>query len=307
MTLREQMFLSPSPDYIAHHGILGMHWGVRRSPSQLGHHTPKPRKLENGKTGDYKNDGETVKQTYGKGKTRLVQSRNGESSPNVGKSKLVQIAEYRDKKIAAKKRAQAREEAAKQKEKEAKAEEKAAVKAEKQRRKDLGKEGRLKEDYQKNGMSEEEAAAAASSKVKRDTAIKVGVAAASTALAAYGAYKIHKEGTDAIAQKGGELVGKILGAKDRAIDKAVSAKNEFKTAQAVAKQKAKLKDVLPARESAMKQAMDKYKAHPEMQASIADWVTRDNSASVRFGSKGNTLGDLEEYLARAWPSIVKRA
>lgn len=69
-------------EYIAHHGILGMKWGIRHTPAQLGHRTPKPRKLESGKTGDYKNDGKTVKQTYGKGKTRLVQSRNGEPPKN---------------------------------------------------------------------------------------------------------------------------------------------------------------------------------------------------------------------------------
>ena len=300
MTLRDQMRLGPPQDYIEHHGILGMKWGIRRSPAQLGHRTPTPRKLESGKTGDYKNDGETVKQTYEKGKTRLVQSRNGESGSDSGKSKLVQIAEYHDKKRAAKARAEAKE----QKRKEA---EKEANRAEKERRKALGKEGRLKEDYQKKGMSEQEAADAASSKVKRDRYVKIGVAAAATAVAAYGAYKIHKEGTDEISRKGGELVGRILGAKDRAIDKVTSAQQEFKVSQAVARQKAKLKDVLPARESAMKQAIDKYKSHPEMQASIADWVTRDNKASIRFGSKGNTLGDLEEYLARAWPSIVQRA
>lgn len=300
MTLRQQMEYGPPPDYIAHHGILGMKWGIRRSPAQLGHRTPTPRKLESGKTGDYKNDGETVKQTYGKGKTRLVQSRNGESGSDSGKSKLVQIAEYHDKKRAAKARAEAKE----QKRKEA---EKEANRAEKERRKALGKEGRLKEDYQKKGMSEQEAADAASSKVKRDRYVKIGIAAAATAVAAYGAYKIHKEETDEISRKGGDLVGKILGTKDRAIDSAKSAVNEFQSAKAVSQQKAKLKNVLPTRENTMKQVMEKYKDHPEISASVADWVTRDNKASIRFGSVGNSVRDLEEYLSRAWPSIVQRA
>lgn len=278
-------------DYIAHHGILGQKWGIRRSPAQLGHRTPKPRKLENGKTGDYKNDGETVKETYGKGKTRMVQSRNGDSSTYKGKSKLVQIAEYHDKKVAAKRRAEEKENKKKE-----------AIKAERARRKSLGKEGRLIEDYQnKKGMSEEEAIAKASSKVKRDRAVKIGMAAGTAALAAYGAYKVHQLGTDEIARRGGDLVGKILGFKEHMASKAMDARAEFN----VAKQKAKLRDVLPQRENVAQKVLDKYKSHPEITASVSDWVTRDNTASLRFGSKGNSLRDLEEYLERAWPQIVK--
>jgi hypothetical protein len=282
-------------DYIAHHGIFGMKWGIRRSPAQLGHPTPKPRKLENGKTGDYKNDGETVKETYGKDKTRMIQSRNGETDAYKGKSKLVQIAEYHDKKVAAKKRAEEKENRKREAKKEAK-------KAEKIRRKSLGKKGRLIEDYQnKKGMSEEEAIAKASSKVKRDRAIKIGMAASAAALTAYGAYKVHQLGTDEIARRGGELVGKILGFKEHMANKAMNAQAEFN----VAKQKAKLRDVLPQRENVAQKVLDKYKSHPEITASVSDWVTRDNTASLRFGSKGNSLRDLEEYLARAWPQIVK--
>lgn len=124
MTLREYSAMDTSTAFIAHHGILGMHWGIRRSPAQLGHRTPKPRKLENGKTGDYKNDGETVKETYGKGKTRMIQSRNGETDAYKGKSKLVQIAEYHDKKVAAKKRAEEKENRKREAKKEAKKAEK---------------------------------------------------------------------------------------------------------------------------------------------------------------------------------------
>jgi hypothetical protein len=295
MTLREYSAMDTSTAFIAHHGILGMHWGIRRSPAQLGHRTPKPRKLENGKTGDYKNDGETVKETYGKGKTRMIQSRNGETDAYKEKSKLVQIAEYHDKKVAAKKRAEEKENRKREAKKEAK-------KAEKIRRKSLGKKGRLIEDYQnKKGMSEEEAIAKASSKVKRDRAIKIGMAASAAALTAYGAYKVHQLGTDEIARRGGELVGKILGFKEHMANKAMNAQAEFN----VAKQKAKLRDVLPQRENVAQKVLDKYKSHPEITASVSDWVTRDNTASLRFGSKGNSLRDLEEYLARAWPQIVK--
>lgn len=31
-------------EYLEHHGILGMHWGVRRTPEQLGHKLAKKRK-----------------------------------------------------------------------------------------------------------------------------------------------------------------------------------------------------------------------------------------------------------------------
>lgn len=264
MTLREQMVYGPPPDTIAHHGILGMHWGIRRTPAQLGHHTPKPRKLESGKTGDYKNDGETVKQTYGKGKTKLVQSRNGEhpKNPSTESSKLAKVA--------------------------------SKSKSSKEKSSDDDKEQKKPVETEKT-----------SEKSNRSKYIKIGVAAAAGAVAAYGAYKVHQIGTDELSRRGGELVGKILGAKDRAVDKAASAKQEFQAAKAISQQKARLKDVLPDRENTMKQAIEKYKSHPEMQASIADWVTRDNKASIRFGSKGNTLRDLEEYLGRAWPSIVK--
>ena len=166
----------------------------------------------------------------------------------------------------------------------------------------MGKKGRLIEDYQnKKGMSEEEAIAKASSKVKRDRAIKIGMAASAAALTAYGAYKVRQLGTDEIARRGGELVGKILGFKEHMASKAMNAQAEFN----VAKQKAKLRSVLPERENTVKQALEKYKSHPEITASVSDWMTRDNTASLRFGSKGNSLRDLEEYLARAWPQIVK--
>ena len=241
MTLRQQMEYGPPPDYIAHHGILGMHWGIRRTPSQLGHPTPEPRKLASGKTGDYKNDGETPK------------------NPSTGSSKLAKVA---NKPTSVQK---TKQEVAKT------------------------------EDTESNS----------SSGMKKSTYVKIGVGVAAGALAAYGAYKVHQLGTNEIARRGGDLVGKILGAKDRAIDSAKSAANEFQSAKTVSQQKAKLKNVLPTRENTMKQVMEKYKDHPEISASVADWVTRDNKASVRFGSVGNSVRDLEEYLSRAWPQIVR--
>lgn len=36
--------LSTEKDYIEHHGIKGMRWGVRRTPEQLGHDKPKSKK-----------------------------------------------------------------------------------------------------------------------------------------------------------------------------------------------------------------------------------------------------------------------
>lgn len=319
-------------DYIAHHGILGMKWGARRSPAQLGHRTPKPRKLENGKTGDYKNDGETVKETYGKGKTRMIQSRNGEHPKNPKQNKQSSPEEEARKAYLAKKtskidrdihsydsvrgkgirtdkglellskddvEAQVKKLEAKKAKIEAKYGGKWDRKYGKTENSNLAKvAAKAKEPKQIDETPEE-------TKSNRAKYVKIGAAVGAGALAAYGAYKVHQIGTDEIARRGGDLVGKILGAKDRMVDKANSASSEFQQSMKVAKQKAKLRDVLPERENTVKQALEKYKSHPEIAASVSDWMTRDNTVSLRFGSKGNSLRDLEEYLVRAWPQIVK--
>jgi len=343
MTLREYSAMDTSTAFIAHHGILGMHWGIRRTPAQLGHPTPTPRKLDKGKTGDYKNDGETVKETYGKGKTRMIQSRNGEhpKNPSTGSSKTAKkpkqnkqsspeeearkaylakktskidrdIHSYdsvRGKGIRTDKglellskddvEAQVKKLEAKKAKIEAKYGGKWDRKHDRIENSNLAKvANKVKEPKQVDETPEE-------TKSNRAKYVKIGVAVGAGVLTAYGAYKLHQMGTDEIARRGGDLVGKITGAKDRMINKAKDASVEFQQSMKVAKQKAKLKDVLPERESTVKKAFDKYKDHPEMAGSISQWMTRDDKADMFMGSRGNTLSDLEEYLSRAWPRIVK--
>lgn len=191
MTLREQMYYGSPPDYIAHHGILGMHWGIRRTPEQLGHPTPTPRKLKSGKTGDYKNDGETVKQTYGKGTTRLLQSRNeGGSSKSVSSSKPSSSSTKGSKlESVAKKTAQSVEKAP------------------------SNHRERLVSSYMRNkGMSQEEAEAAADKRIKNEKRAVIG---AGVTLAAAGTYLAARhyiqENVDQVLNEGTEMKRVVRG------------------------------------------------------------------------------------------------
>lgn len=176
MTLREYSAMDTSAPFVAHHGILGMHWGIRRTPAQLGYPTPKPRKLEKGKTGDYKNDGETVKQTYGKGKTRMIQSRNeGGSSKSTDNSKLASVA---------KKPSKHRE--------------------------------RLISSYMRNkGMTQEEAETAADKRIKNEKRALIGAGVAITAAAAYVAARHYiNENVDQVLKEGTEMKRIVRGDDD---------------------------------------------------------------------------------------------
>lgn len=65
-----------SSSELYHHGILGMKWGIRRTPAQLGHRTPTPRKTADGKIGTYNTKGHVTKSDYGVDKSKLAKSNN---------------------------------------------------------------------------------------------------------------------------------------------------------------------------------------------------------------------------------------
>lgn len=187
------MYYGSPPDYIAHHGILGMHWGIRRTPEELGHPTPTPRKLKTGKTGDYKNDGETVKQTYGKGKTRLIQSRNegGSSKVSSSSTKSTPSSSTKGSKLesVAKKTAQSVEKAP------------------------SNHRERLISSYMRNkGMSQQEAEAAADKRIKNEKRAVIG---AGVTLAAAGTYLAARhyiqENVDKVLNEGTEMKRVVRG------------------------------------------------------------------------------------------------
>lgn len=60
-----------------HHGILGMRWGIRRTPKQLGYPPAEPRKTADGKVGTYKTKGHVTDADYGITKSKLAK---GDSS-----------------------------------------------------------------------------------------------------------------------------------------------------------------------------------------------------------------------------------
>lgn len=193
-------------DYIAHHGILGMKWGIRRTPGQLGHHVPIPRKLKSGKTGDYKNDGQTVKQTYGKTQSRLknhlaASKYNYKESDSYkkasGRTKVNQDFEYRENYRRFGRRAANRIEYKSRVQGQSRDQSVLTERDNRRLRNSVAMAGIFGSKYAYAQIGRtiidrhgKEIASAAIKKVPKSTAAKAGLAATGAVLATYGSYRI---------------------------------------------------------------------------------------------------------------------
>lgn len=67
---------------LQHHGILGMRWGIRRTPEQLGYPPAEPRKTADGKVGTYKTKGHVTDADYGITKSKLAKGDSSNTNSN---------------------------------------------------------------------------------------------------------------------------------------------------------------------------------------------------------------------------------